>query len=128
MNWITMYYFELNNLLNWITTKYFKLNNLLNWIFIKQFWIEYWIESTLGKIQTLNLGIGQGYVRQHWIWSMLFIFSSIVFALHLSDSHQVTLLLNAILEWIESKTCESQSMVLIEIRQQWSMLLLLFSL
>ena len=43
---------------------YLDLNNLLNWIFLKWFWIEYWIESILRKIQTLNwinLGIEQGY-------------------------------------------------------------------
>ena len=40
------------------------MNNILNWIFLKWFWIEYWIESILHKIQTLNwinLGIEQGY-------------------------------------------------------------------
>ena len=42
------------------------MNNFLNWIFMKWFWIEYWIESILRKIQTLNwinLGIEQGYSR-----------------------------------------------------------------
>ena len=44
----------------------FELNNLLNWIFMKWFWIEYWIESILSEIQTLNwinLGIEQGYIH-----------------------------------------------------------------
>ena len=33
---------------------------------MKRIWIEYWIESILGKIQILNwinLGIGQGYFK-----------------------------------------------------------------
>ena len=37
----------------------------MNWIFTKWFWIEYWIESILSEIQTLNwinLGIGHGYI------------------------------------------------------------------
>ena len=43
----------------------------MNWIFMKWFWIEYWIESILSEIQTLNwinLGIGQGYVglKENW--------------------------------------------------------------
>ena len=59
----------------------FELNKLLNWIFMIQLWIEYWIESILGKIQTLNwinLGIEQGYaplkvilVREDLIWNCL---------------------------------------------------------
>ena len=49
-----MNYYKLNKLLNWITTIFFILNNILNWIFMKQFWIEYWIESILDKIQTLQ--------------------------------------------------------------------------
>ena len=56
MNWIIFWIeFSWNN---------FELNKLLNWIFMIQLWIEYWIESILGKIQTLNwinLGIEQGY-------------------------------------------------------------------
>ena len=59
-----MNYYKLNNLLNWITTIFFILNNILNWIFVKQFWIMFWIESILDKIQILNwisLGIGHGY-------------------------------------------------------------------
>ena len=39
---ITIFPLEFKNLLNWITTD-----------FLKIFWIEYWIESILGKIQTL---------------------------------------------------------------------------
>ena len=58
MNWIIFWIeFSWNN---------FELNKLLNWIFMIQLWIEYWIESILGKIQTLNwinLGIEQGYPK-----------------------------------------------------------------
>ena len=63
LNWITTFNLLLNNSMNRIMMIYFWLNNLLNWIFVKPIWIEYWIESILGKIQTLNwinLGIGHG--------------------------------------------------------------------
>ena len=50
LNWITTFNLLLNNPLNWIMMIYFLLNNLLNWILVKPIWIE----SILGKIQTLN--------------------------------------------------------------------------
>ena len=46
----------LNWIIYWIESLEFilELNNSLNWIFGDQYWIEHWIESIIGKIQTLN--------------------------------------------------------------------------